>query len=179
MTQPLAIPQNNRSMPQSGDSTDSHAWRDWAGVGASIACAIHCAAMPFVVGSLPLIGLSFLADPSFHKWMVGICLGIALFAFFPGWRRHHRFTPAIIGLVGLSLISVAAFAGPEDCCATSSCAATSPDAPKAKQLVAIEEETCATSCCATEIAVESDTEKPATIASFQPEALNTRNSLLR
>ncbi|MCP4836970.1 MAG: MerC domain-containing protein [Phycisphaera sp.] len=96
----------------------SQAYRDWIGVSASVLCAIHCAAMPFVVGLLPLLGLSFLADPSFHKWMVGICLALALLAFVPGWRRHHRLAPTIIGLSGLALISFAAFAGPEDCCAT-------------------------------------------------------------
>ena len=30
----------------------SQAWRDWLGIGASVTCAIHCAAMPFVVGLL-------------------------------------------------------------------------------------------------------------------------------
>lgn len=96
----------------------SQAYRDWLGVGASVLCAIHCAAMPFVVGFLPLLGLSFLADPSFHQWMVAICLALALLAFVPGWRRHHRLAPAIIGLAGLGLITFAAFAGPDDCCPT-------------------------------------------------------------
>ena len=99
-------------------ATSGRAYGDWLGVVASIACAIHCAAMPFVVGFLPLLGLSFLADPSFHKWMVGICLLIALLAFVPGWRRHGRLMPAFIAIFGLSLISLAAFAGPEDCCPT-------------------------------------------------------------
>ncbi len=94
----------------------SQAYRDWLGVGASVLCAIHCAAMPFVIGFLPLLGLSFLADPAFHQWMVAICLALALVAFVPGWRRHHRLVPAAIGLAGLTLITVAAFAGPEECC---------------------------------------------------------------
>ena len=37
--------------------TPSQAYRDWLGVSASVLCAIHCAAMPFVVGFLPLLGL--------------------------------------------------------------------------------------------------------------------------
>ena len=94
----------------------SQAYRDWLGGGASVLCAIHCAAMPFVIGFLPLLGLSFLADPAFHQWMVVICLALALLAFVPGWRRHHRLVPAAIGLTGLTLITVAAFAGPEECC---------------------------------------------------------------
>lgn len=97
----------------------SAAWRDWLGVAASIACAVHCAAMPFVVGFLPLLGLSFFADPAFHQWMVAICLGLAMLAFVPGWRRHRRLSPAVMAVGGLSLIAVAAFAGEDTCCPAS------------------------------------------------------------
>lgn len=96
----------------------SHARRDMFGIAASTLCAIHCAAMPFVVGFLPALGLSFLADAAFHQWMVGICLALALLAFVPGWKRHRRLIPGFIGLCGLGLISLAAFAGPADCCPT-------------------------------------------------------------
>ena len=58
-------------------SAPAKAYPDWIGVAASLLCAIHCAAMPFVVGFLPLLGLSFLADPSFHQWMVAVCLALA------------------------------------------------------------------------------------------------------
>ena len=109
MSQISAI-ENDLALPR------SQAYRDWLGVGASVLCAIHCAAMPFVIGFLPLLGLSFLADPAFHQWMVAICLALALLAFVPGWRRHHRLAPTGIGLAGLTLITVAAFAGPEECC---------------------------------------------------------------
>ena len=44
------------------------AWADWAGMIASIGCAIHCAAMPLVLAYLPTLGLSWLADEVFHKW---------------------------------------------------------------------------------------------------------------
>ena len=155
------------SLDSNPDSGASQAYRDWLGVTASVACAIHCAAMPFVVGFLPLLGLSFLADPSFHKWMVGICLGLALLAFVPGWRRHRGLTPAIIGLCGLSLISIAAFAGPEDCCPSCVettaqndsgvqpvgltdgllCEATDGGVSDSNLMLADGESSCAASCC--------------------------------
>ena len=130
------------------DSTTSQAYRDWLGVGASVLCAIHCAAMPFVVGFLPLLGLSFLADPAFHKWMVGICLALALLAFVPGWRRHHRLAPTIIGLGGLGLITFAAFAGPEDCCPTP-CAATTTDETNLMTVAGPGADPCVAACCDT------------------------------
>ncbi|MEM8734883.1 MAG: MerC domain-containing protein [Planctomycetota bacterium] len=89
---------------------------DWLGVVASVACAIHCAAMPFVITFLPMLGLSFLADEAFHKVMVGVCTALALLAFVPGWRVHRRWLPAGIAMAGLTMIGAAAFAL-EDTCA--------------------------------------------------------------
>ena len=94
------------------------AWRDWLGITASIGCAIHCAAMPFIIASLPALGLQFLADESFHKWMALICFLIAATAFVPGIRKHGNWIPIIIGGVGLSLITFAAFGLAGGCCSS-------------------------------------------------------------
>lgn len=88
------------------------------GMLAPFACAVHCAAMPFVIAYLPALGLSFLADEAFHQWMVLGCLGIALSAFVPGFRKHGRLTPAIVGCIGLVMISGAAFGFAGECCPT-------------------------------------------------------------
>lgn len=93
-------------------------WSDWAGVVASVGCAIHCAAMPFAIAYLPALGLSFLAGDAFHKWMAVACFAIALTAFIPGLRKHGRLTPVLIGTTGLVLIAVAAFGFASDCCTT-------------------------------------------------------------
>ena len=69
-------------------SSGTSSWRDWLGVVASVGCAIHCAAMPFVFAYLPALGLSFLADEAFHKWMALVCFLIAIVAFVPGIRKH-------------------------------------------------------------------------------------------
>lgn len=93
-------------------------WTDLIGVIASIACAVHCAAMPFIVGFLPAMGLTFLADDSFHKVMVGVCSLLAVTAFIPGLRRHGRLLPVIVATVGLAMISIAAFALEDECCSS-------------------------------------------------------------
>ena len=64
-------------------------WRDSLGIIASVGCAIHCAAMPFVIAYLPALGLSFLADEAFHKWMALACFLIAIAAFVPGLSLIH------------------------------------------------------------------------------------------
>lgn len=98
-------------------------WSDWMGVVASIACAIHCAAMPFVAMFLPMLGLSFLLDDSFHQVMVIVCSALAIAAFIPGFRRHGHVLPICVGIIGLSLISTAAFAMEDACCEACAAAA--------------------------------------------------------
>ena len=113
-------------MPSGKSNTGIAAWRDWLGIVASIGCAIHCAAMPFVIASLPAWGLGFLADESFHKWMALICFLIAIVAFVPGLRKHRNWLPVSVGAAGLFLITFAAFGLAGECCP--SCASTTTNA---------------------------------------------------
>jgi hypothetical protein len=108
------------------DDSRMSTWRDWLGMAASIGCAIHCAAMPFVIAYLPALGLSFLADESFHKWMALVCFLIAIVAFIPGIRKHGNWIPISIGAFGLVFITFAAFGLVGECC--SSCQSTEANA---------------------------------------------------
>ena len=92
-------------------------WTDLAGMVASLGCAIHCAVTPFVIGYLPSFGLTWMAGEIFHQGMAVICAVIALMAFIPGWRRHRQMVPMLMGIVGISFLSYAAFAV-EPCCET-------------------------------------------------------------
>jgi hypothetical protein len=92
-------------------------WRDWTGIAASVGCAIHCGAMPFVIAFLPTLGLSFLAHEAFHRWMAIVCFVIAIAAFIPSYRRHGRLIPGTIAAVGLVVITGAAWGMAGDCCA--------------------------------------------------------------
>lgn len=105
----------------SGTST----WKDWMGIVASIGCAIHCAAMPFVIAYLPALGLSFLADEAFHKWMALVCFLIAIVAFIPGIRKHGNWIPVSVGAFGLVFITFAAFGLAGECCPSCSAETTS------------------------------------------------------
>jgi hypothetical protein len=101
-----------------GSGVGNSTWRDSLGIVASVGCAIHCAAMPFVIAYLPALGLSFLADESFHKWMALVCFLIAIVAFIPGVRKHGNWIPVSIGAVGLAFITFAAFGLAGECCAS-------------------------------------------------------------
>lgn len=109
---------NNASVAKIGIPTTlaNDNWADMAGMVASIACAIHCAAMPLALAYLPTFGLSWLADEGFHQWMAVVCFAIAAFAFMPGWRKHGSLVPAIWGTAGVMLLSTAAFGMECSCC---------------------------------------------------------------
>lgn len=151
----------------SASTTTRAAMSDWVGVLASVGCAIHCAAMPFVVSFLPMLGLSFLADDSFHKVMVGVCLLIVVAAFMPGWRRHRRWLPIAIASVGLTLIATAAFALEGECCAT--CAPVAGRASIADgELVATQTTAVCTDACCEHCVMAEQAEPPANVAVALP-----------
>ena len=89
---------------------------DLVGVVCSCACAVHCAAMPFVIAWLPSLGLSWLADEGFHQWMAGICFLLAIVAVLPGYRRHRRRLVPVLAIAGVSVLATGAFAMPDECC---------------------------------------------------------------
>jgi hypothetical protein len=123
-------------------------WSDSLGMIASIGCAIHCAAMPFVIAYLPSLGLNFLADESFHQWMAVGCFAIAVAAFLPGIRRHGRWGPIAIGSVGLAMISIAAFGFAGECCVACSVDSTLVAAASAESCPDAGCDTCAASAVA-------------------------------
>ncbi|HUA79935.1 MAG TPA: MerC domain-containing protein [Dyella sp.] len=87
-------------------SLNSRFWNlvDRVGAIASFLCAIHCAALPFVLALLPLMGLSFLGGHAFERGFVFFASLLALFALVNGYRRHHRALPLRMALPGLMLL---------------------------------------------------------------------------
>lgn len=87
-------------------STPSRGWRlaDRVGATASFLCAIHCAALPFVLTLLPLVGLEFLADHRFERSFVVFACALALLTLVNGYRRHRRPAPLMLASPGLALL---------------------------------------------------------------------------
>ena len=90
----------------SEQASKSRWWRiaDRLGATASFLCAIHCAALPFVLALLPFIGLQFLADHRFERGFVFFACTLALFALITGYRRHQRVLPLLLAVPGLLLL---------------------------------------------------------------------------
>lgn len=84
----------------------SRAWQiaDRFGAIASFLCAIHCAALPFVLAMLPLVGLEFLGDHRFERGFVMFACALALLTLVNGYRRHRRPAPLMLAFPGLTLL---------------------------------------------------------------------------
>jgi hypothetical protein len=77
---------------------------DQAGMTASIACAIHCAALPFVITTLPLFGLGFLAHSWVELTMICISLVIGIWSLSTSYPKHRKLLPVAILVLGFVLI---------------------------------------------------------------------------
>lgn len=82
---------------------------DRVGATASFLCALHCAALPFVIALLPAVGLSFLADHRFERIFIFCASGLAFAALIRGYRRHRIASPLWLALPGLSLLWIGAW----------------------------------------------------------------------
>lgn len=74
---------------------------DALGIGASLACAIHCAVLPLLFTSFPLLGINILHNSWFEWGMIAIALVIGIHALRHGFRKHHhRYTPLALLVIG-------------------------------------------------------------------------------
>jgi len=78
---------------------------DQLGMTASLACAIHCAVLPFVLTTLPLFGLSFLAHSWVEMTMIGLSLFIGVYSLSTSYPKHKRLLPIIILVMGFAMIA--------------------------------------------------------------------------
>jgi hypothetical protein len=83
---------------------------DAMGIATSIACAIHCAILPIVLTSLPVLGINIIHNDLFEWSMIGIAFVVGTTALFHGYKKHHRsFTPIAIFTVGFSFLILKQF----------------------------------------------------------------------
>lgn len=78
---------------------------DFVGFSASLLCALHCAALPFLLSLAPLAGLQFLNNAWIEYTIILVSFFIASYALVHGYRRHHQKPMALlIVLAGFILI---------------------------------------------------------------------------
>jgi hypothetical protein len=84
-------------------STD---WLDGAAVGLSGLCLLHCLALPFVVGVLPML-MPF-AESHLHAQMLYFAVPLSVVAIGIGFARHRSPRVVIAAAAGLTLLIVGA-----------------------------------------------------------------------
>lgn len=74
---------------------------DALGIGASLACAIHCALLPLFFTSLPIFGINIIENSYFEVTMVGVAFAIGIYSLYHGWKKHHHsFLPMMVFTAG-------------------------------------------------------------------------------
>ena len=79
---------------------------DKAGMTASLICAVHCAAMPFVITLLPLVGLGFLANEWVEWLLIGLSAVLGISSLCLGYRSHRSRRALATLSVGLALVVI-------------------------------------------------------------------------
>lgn len=76
--------------------------RDALGIGASIACAIHCAILPLFLSSFSLLGINIIHNSYFEYGMILFAFLVGLLALRHGFVRHHRsYVPFMLFSAGM------------------------------------------------------------------------------
>ena len=88
--------------------TVAHA-ADRLGATASLLCAVHCAALPFLLALLPALGLGFLADHRFEHWFIACASVLAVASIVSAYRRHRVARPLMFLFPGLLLLWLGGF----------------------------------------------------------------------
>jgi uncharacterized membrane protein len=78
---------------------------DALGIAASVACAIHCALLPLVMTSLPILGINIINNYWFEFLMILLALAVGIYSLMHGFKKHHhQKLPILIFSVGISLL---------------------------------------------------------------------------
>ena len=83
-------------------------WVERAAVGASLACLVHCLALPLLFAALPALSKVFALPESFHLWALAFAIPMATLALVQGRSRHGAVYPLVLGFAGLTLMAIGA-----------------------------------------------------------------------
>ena len=83
---------------------------DALGMAASVACMIHCLAMPVLLVVLPAWSSRFVHDDMTHYFLAAFVTAFCLMGILPGYLKHSRKSVLAMMVVGLSLVLFATFA---------------------------------------------------------------------
>lgn len=83
-------------------------WLERVGLAGSIACMVHCLALPLLIAALPALASALAIPESFHIWVLVVAVPPAVVALVQGWRRHGIMLVLIVGAAGVGLLAAGA-----------------------------------------------------------------------
>lgn len=85
-------------------------WIDRTGIALSLACGVHCALLPFVIGAAALFPIKWLASESTELWLLAGSGTIALSSLLTSYWLKHRHKRCLVFLVpGLAVLAYVLF----------------------------------------------------------------------
>lgn len=77
------------------------------GIGASVACAIHCAVVPLFISSLPLWGINIVHNLFIEVLLLGSAFVIGFSTLWHGYKKHHHhITSLVLFSFGMVLFTI-------------------------------------------------------------------------
>jgi len=74
-------------------------------------CMAHCLILPVLITLFPIVQGSLLEEEHFHALFLVFVLPTSLIALFIGCRKHKDLLTAVLGTIGLTILTLAAFWG--------------------------------------------------------------------
>lgn len=74
-------------------------------------CMAHCLLLPILITLFPIVQGSLLEEESFHALFLIFVLPTSVIALFIGCRKHKHLMTAVLGMIGLTTLTLAAFWG--------------------------------------------------------------------
>ena len=91
-------------------SAGASEWIDRTGIALSLACGVHCALVPLVIGAAALLPIKWLLSESTELWLLVGSVAIALSSLLSSYWLKHRHKRCLVFLVpGLAVLGLVLF----------------------------------------------------------------------
>lgn len=74
-------------------------------ISASAICAVHCICLPLFLGVFPALSTSIFGQERFHQILIWVVVPLSFISLALGCKRHKRKVVALLGLVGITILS--------------------------------------------------------------------------
>ncbi len=80
--------------------------KDTLGISLSLGCMLHCLSLPLLL-AFNISGAQLLQHEWLHLLLAIPMAGLAIFSLSHGWQQHRRLLPPLLGIAGITLLTLA------------------------------------------------------------------------